>query len=62
MPKIMNKNTILKYTTSYEDGLIEDLKDPDEAKNYIEASLLAYEEDGNTNALLLALEHVAKAQ
>ena len=57
----MNK-TILKYTTSYENGLIEDLKDPDEAKNYIEASLLAYEEDGNTNALLLALGHVAKAQ
>jgi len=48
--------------TIYEDGLIEDLKDPDEAKNYIEASLSAYEEDGNTEALLLALKHVTKAQ
>ncbi|MBI1926216.1 putative addiction module antidote protein [Candidatus Poribacteria bacterium] len=58
----MNKETILKNTTSYEDGLIEDLKDPKEAQAYLEASFLAYEEDGNTDALLLALGHVAKAQ
>jgi len=58
----MNKETLLKHTTSYEDGLIEDLKDPKEAQAYLEASLEAYEEDGHTDALLLALGHVAKAQ
>ena len=58
----MNKETILKHTTSYEDGLIEDLKDPSEAQAYLEATLEAYEADGNTDALLLALGHVAKAQ
>ncbi|MBI1927662.1 DNA-binding protein, partial [Candidatus Poribacteria bacterium] len=57
----MNKN-ILKNTRSYEEGLIEDLKDPAEAQAYLEASFEAYEEDGNTDALLLALGHVAKAQ
>ena len=58
----MNKDFILKNTRSYEDGLIEDLKDPEEAQAYLEATLNAYEEDGNTDALLLALGHVAKAQ
>lgn len=58
----MNKESIIKNTRRYEDGLIEDLKDPKEAQAYLEASLLAYEEDGNTDALLLALGHVAKAQ
>ncbi len=58
----MNKEIIFKNTNSYEDGLIEDLKDLEEAKNYLEAALLAYEEDDNIEALLLALRHVAKAQ
>ncbi|MBI1925386.1 hypothetical protein HYR99_14185, partial [Candidatus Poribacteria bacterium] len=58
----MNKDFILKNTRSYEDGLIEDLKDPEEAQAYLEATLNAYEEDGNIDALLLALGHVAKAQ
>lgn len=58
----MNKDAILKNTRSYKDGLIEDLKNQNEAQAYLEASLLAYEEDGNTDALLLALGQVAKAQ
>ena len=57
----MNKE-ILKYTTKYEDELLEDLKDPREAQSYLEAAFELYEEDGNTEALLLALQDVAKAQ
>ena len=58
----MNKDFILKNTRSYEEDLLEDLKDPAEAQSYLEASLEAYEEDSDTAALLLALQHVAKAQ
>ena len=45
----MNKE-ILKYTTKYEDELLEDLKDPREAQSYLEAAFELYEEDGNTEA------------
>ncbi len=57
----MNKE-ILKHTTKYEDDLIEDLKDPEEAQAYLEAAFEAYEEDSDTEALLLAMRDVAKAQ
>jgi len=57
----MNKE-ILKYTTKYEDELLADLKDPREAQSYLEAAFELYEEDGNTEALLLALQDVARAQ
>jgi DNA-binding phage protein len=57
-----DKAAILKCTSSYEDGSIEDLKDTVEAQNYLEAALEAYGEDANIGALLLALEHVTKAQ
>ena len=30
----MNKEALLKHTTSYEEELLEDLKDPEEAKAY----------------------------
>jgi probable addiction module antidote protein len=58
----MNKKTLLKTTGSYEEFLLEQLKDPKEAAAYLEASLDAYEEDGDTAALLLAMRDVAKAQ
>jgi probable addiction module antidote protein len=58
----MNKDLILKNTRRYDEWLIQYLQDPKEAQAYLEASLEAYEEDGNTDALLLALGHVAKAQ
>ena len=58
----MNKEFILRHTRSYEEGLLQDLKDPEEAHSYLEASLEAYEEDGDTAAFLLALQYVAKAQ
>jgi len=58
----MNKGAILKHTTSYEEELIEDLKDPKEAQAYLEAAFEAYEKDGDTKALLLAMRDVAEAQ
>lgn len=65
----MNKDTndtilqnILKNSRPYEEGLYEDLQDPEEAQAYLEASLEAYEEDGDTAALLLALYTFAKCK
>lgn len=58
----MNKEAILKHTTSYEEGLIDDLKDPEEAKAYLEAAFETYEKDGDTGALLLAMRDVAEAK
>ena len=58
----MNKETLLKHTRSYEDSLVTRLQDPELATAYLETALEAYEVDGNTDALLLALSHVAKAQ
>ncbi len=58
----MNKEAILKHTTNYEEELIEDLKDPEEAQAYLEAAFGAYEKDGDTGTLLLAMRDVAEAQ
>lgn len=58
----MNREAILKHTTSYKEELIQDLKDPEEAQAYLEAAVEAYERDGDTGALLLAMRDVAEAQ
>jgi hypothetical protein len=58
----MNRETALKHTASYEDNLIERLKDPELARAYLEAALASYEADYDTEALLLAMRDVAKAQ
>lgn len=61
----MNKKvikSILKRTSSYEKDLLEALQDKKEAKAYLEASFEAYKEDGNIDALLLAMRDVANAQ
>ena len=58
----MNRKSVLKNTTSYEERLIEALKDPEEAQVYLEVALGEYEETGETQPLLLALKDVAKAQ
>ena len=42
--------------------LIESLQDKKEAQAYLQASLDAYQEDDNKEALLLALRHLAQAQ
>ena len=46
----------------YQEYLIESLKDPEEAEAYLNASIEAYMEDNNMQALMLALEHLARAR
>jgi len=58
----MNKEAILKHTTSYEDDLLERLQDPELARLYLETAFESYQEDGDTDALLLAMRDVAEAQ
>jgi DNA-binding phage protein len=58
----MDNKTLQNDTGSYDEFLLEQLKDPQEARAYLEASLEAYEEDGDTAALLLAIRDVATAQ
>ncbi len=58
----MNRDFILKNTTSFKDDLLEDLKDPDFAQHYLEAALEDYEKDSDTESLLLAMRDVAQAQ
>ncbi len=58
----MTKKKIEQLTASYEERLIESLKDPLEAQAYLETALEDYEETGETDPLLLALKDVAKAQ
>ena len=58
----MDKEAILKHTTSYEEELLEDLKNPAEAQAYLEAAVESYEKDGDTEALLLAMRDVARAR
>jgi len=58
----MNKEAILKHTVSYEDNLLERLRDPELAQAYLEVAFDSYEKDGDTQALLLAMRDVAEAQ
>ena len=58
----MNRETVLKHTTSFKENLLKALADPKEAQAYLEAALAAYEADNNTDALLLAMRDVAEAQ
>ncbi len=58
----MNKEAVLKHTASYEDNLLERLKDAELAQAYLEAAFESCEKDGDTEALLLAMRDVAEAQ
>lgn len=58
----MNRETILKNTTSFKENLLKALQDPEEAQAYLEAAFEAYEADGNTDALLLAMRDLAEAR
>lgn len=46
----------------YDEYLIETLKDSKEAEGYLNASLEAYMEDNDASALMLSLEHLARAK
>lgn len=58
----MNKEHILKHTTSYHDELIASLKNADEAYGYLQIAIEEYQEDNDSEALLVALRNVALAQ
>ena len=58
----MTEKQVLKHTVSYEEGLIKALKDPEEARSYLEVALDECEASGETDGLLLALRDVAQAQ
>ncbi len=56
------KRKIEQLTGDYESWLIKSLRNKKEAASYLQVALDEYQNDGNTEALLLALRHVAEAQ
>ena len=58
----MNEKQVLKHTVRYDEGLLKALKDPKEARAYLEVALDECEASGETGGLLLALRDVAQAQ
>lgn len=52
----------MRILRKFKETLYEDLKDPLEAKAYIEVALESYEEDKDIEAFLIALRDVAQAQ
>jgi len=58
----MSKAKILKNTTSYHDELIESLRKPKEADLYLRIAMEEYHEDGDTEALLVALRNITEAR
>jgi probable addiction module antidote protein len=58
----MRKSKILKNTASYHDELIESLKKSKEADLYLRVAMEEYQEDGDAEALLVALRNIAEAK
>lgn len=58
----MSKHKILKNTTSYHEELIESLKDVKEANLYLKMAMEEYHEDGDSEALLVALRNITEAR
>ncbi len=62
MTRVNLKKKIHQLTDSYEEYLLEDLKNPKTAVLYLQAAIGEYQKDDKIEALLLALRHVADAQ
>lgn len=58
----MSKTKILKNTSSYHEELIQSLRKPKEADLYLHIAMEEYHEDGNAEALLIALRNIAEAK
>lgn len=58
----MTKQKIQQTTGNYEEWLIHSLKNKKEAATYLQVALDEYQKDGDLEAFLLALRHVAEAQ
>lgn len=52
---------ILERSESFDDYLLESLKDQEEAATYLQVALDEYQEDGDTEFFMKALRNVAKA-
>lgn len=57
----MDRETILKKTGSYDEYLIESLRDPEEAAAYLQVALEEYQEDGDLEFFLTALRDITEA-
>jgi probable addiction module antidote protein len=58
----MSKTKILKNTANYHHELIESLRKPKEADLYLRIAMEEYHEDGDVEALLVALRNIAEAK
>lgn len=58
----MTKRKIRQNTGSYDEWLINSLKNKKEAATYLQVALQEYQRDDNLEAFLMALRHVAEAQ
>jgi probable addiction module antidote protein len=58
----MSRAKIIKNTVSYHDELIESLKKPKEADAYLRIAMEEYHDDGDLEALLIALRNIAEAR
>jgi probable addiction module antidote protein len=58
----MTKHKIQQNTGDYHEWLINSLKNKKEAAAYLQVALEEYQNDGDLEAFLLALRHVAEAQ
>lgn len=58
----MSKLKILKNTQDYHEEFIDSLKDPKEADLYLRIAMEEYQEDGDVEALLVALRNIAEAK
>ena len=52
----------MKKSRQFDEYLIESLKDPEEARVYLNVALEEYEKDGDSEAFLRALRDVAEAR
>lgn len=51
-----------KQYQKFQDYLVEKLQDPEEAQSFLDAAIEAYEEDGDTEAFMLALRYLTEAK
>lgn len=58
----MNRRKVRKVTGSYDEWLIESLRDKQEAAVYLQVAFEEFQKDDDIDALLLALRYVAEAQ
>ena len=58
----MTKHKVQQTTGNYEEWLIHSLGNKKEAAAYLQVALGEYQNDGDLEAFLLALRHVAEAQ